>query len=368
MLSATLFGLAVSGCGDDKGAVKTKRKDITPQAQPAEGPPQPQPASTRTDAALPAPAQGLKDAVANLPADPVTRKRGLDQIFDRTQPVTAGTSALGYAPAEVRAPTQAEIDAKRAVVQAAYRGDRRGQSGDAPRAGTLPGVPLPDPSSAAGDPDVRAGGGAIVAFDAYMRDVLHEPGKVFSRAFWGARRSKSGDVAQRPTRVTIHHTDGKQTMTIEESARAVKNIQDFHQGPERGWADIGYHFLVDGGGNVFEGRHADVLGAHTYAHNDGNLGIANLGNYERDQVTDAQKTTLVRLITFLALKYNIDPRQNGFIHGHHDFTQNNTDCPGKNLDRFVKGELPGLVVQDAATLLAKNGKGFVPVLITHPSA
>ena len=37
---------------------------------------------------------------------------------------------------------------------------------------------------------------------------------------------------------------------------------DLHMGPERGWADIGYHFVIDGSGRVFEGRHADVLGAH----------------------------------------------------------------------------------------------------------
>ena len=53
----------------------------------------------------------------------------------------------------------------------------------------------------------------------------------------------------RPTHVTVHHTEGPQTMTASATAAAVKNIQSYHMANtdgRHGWDDIGYHFLIDG--------------------------------------------------------------------------------------------------------------------------
>src|SRR5206468_2171048 len=102
-------------------------------------------------------------------------------------------------------------------------------------------------------------------------------------------------------------TDGHPRTQLSDSIEEVRGIQAFHQGPERGWADIGYHFVIDGAGRVFEGRHADVLGAHAGGANMDNIGIAMMGDYNRDQLSADQKTALRRLITFLALRYRVDP-------------------------------------------------------------
>ena len=368
LLAAGLAILAFSGCDESGGTVKTKADAASAQT-PVTAAVAPAPAAVPSQAEIPPQARALQDTVADLPATPTTAKRTLDGIFDNNH--AAGDPALvSYHPTRptVTAPPQADIDAKRKQVQAAYANTplHRSGKGDQPVAGTLPAVPLPSPTDAAGDANVRGGGATLVAFDAYLRDTFGEAGKVFSRAFWGAAASRSAPVHQNPTRVTIHHTDGPQTMTVDQSRATVKSIQEFHQRSEklggREWADIGYHFLIDGGGNVFEGRHADVIGAHVWQHNTNNIGIANIGDYNRDQLTEAQKTTLKRLIVFLALKYHTDPRQSGFIEGHHHFTQNDTDCPGKNVDAFLP-ELRRLVGEDAVAVISQ-GTGFVPLLVS----
>ena len=57
----------------------------------------------------------------------------------------------------------------------------------------------------------------------------------------------------------------------------VKTIQDFHQN-DRGWVDIGYHFLVGENGKVYQGRGWNRQGAHSTGWNDDAYG-KNFINY-----------------------------------------------------------------------------------------
>ena len=56
----------------------------------------------------------------------------------------------------------------------------------------------------------------------------------------------------------------------------IRSIQAYHM-DTRGWCDIGYHFLVAGDGQVFEGRPYALLGAHTGGQNSGNIGVSFIG-------------------------------------------------------------------------------------------
>lgn len=170
-----------------------------------------------------------------------------------------------------------------------------------------------------------APGGAVVAPRGPQDPTATRP-TVHSRAEWGAvapAQPYSPDPL--PWRVTLHHSDGKYTRSLEESEAEARFIQDFHI-HGRGWNDIGYHFLVDPLGNVLEGRPEGVLGAHTLSNNEGNVGIVLLGNYHppvNNRPTQAQLEAVAALGKYLVARYGIDPKS---LKGHRDYK--GTDCPG----------------------------------------
>ncbi len=237
----------------------------------------------------------------------------------------------------------------------------------APRAGTLPDVLPP------------AHGSVLSQFDAFQHEMARMG--VFSRVFqlltradWHARPPKHPPTPTDDTRVTVHHTVTAQTFKLADTIRIVRAIQYYHMyGRARVgkdiWDDIGYQYLIDGEGRVVQGRHVDDLGAHTRHANAGNIGIAMIGNYDKDRLTEAQKESLRQLVTFLALKYRIDPRQPGFLEPHTHF--NYTDCPGKNVTAYLnvlRGEINQKTL-DAIRALKPEAVAddFQPMVVTLPA-
>ena len=135
-------------------------------------------------------------------------------------------------------------------------------------------------------------------------------------------------------RLTLHHAAGWQAWTIDQGKEQVKAIQEFHQNG-RGWNDIGYHFLVDLGGNIYQGRPETVLGAHVGGANTGNIGVCILGCYHPpetgwacfDTMTDETENALIHLYAWVAENYSVDPQ---VLLGHRDYF-GNTACPGDNV-------------------------------------
>ncbi len=148
---------------------------------------------------------------------------------------------------------------------------------------------------------------------------------VFERLAWKALAPRDPYEQHIPYRFTQHHTSGKRTFKLEDSIIEMQLIQEFHQ-EGRGWSDIGYHFVIDGAGRIFEGRPTDALGAHVKDENQGNIGISLMGSYQapfNDQVTPKQLESIMTLYLWLASNYKIDPET---LKGHRDYK--NTDCPG----------------------------------------
>jgi len=106
----------------------------------------------------------------------------------------------------------------------------------------------------------------------------------------------------------------------------VKEVRRWHV-DERGWRDVGYHFLVRLDGTIEEGRPIEMTGAHTKGHNWDSIGIAYVGGMSsdgeqsqpKDTRTDAQKDALVDLICQLHDCYG------GTVYGHRDFSSK--ACP-----------------------------------------
>jgi hypothetical protein len=160
---------------------------------------------------------------------------------------------------------------------------------------------------------------------------------VQSRSVWGAAapNRRNLDTMTKVTRLTVHHSAVYFRDTrLQTCAAQLQKIQRDHmQGS--GWADIGYHYLIDPAGRVWEGRELRWQGAHAEGRNNiGNIGICLLGNFMRgregQQPTPNQVATLRHLVGQLAQQYSIGADG---IFCHRDFKA--TECPGPLLQPIV---------------------------------
>ncbi|MFF7274437.1 peptidoglycan recognition protein [Streptomyces griseorubiginosus] len=140
---------------------------------------------------------------------------------------------------------------------------------------------------------------------------------IVSRADWGADESLSPDPSEYNADVKavfVHHTAGSNDYTCAESASIVRAIYAYHTAPApdgNGWNDLGYNFLVDKCGTIFEGRKGGVdqpvLGAHTYGWNRESTGIAVIGEYTSAGASTAALTSVARIAAWKLGQYGVDP-------------------------------------------------------------
>jgi hypothetical protein len=137
-------------------------------------------------------------------------------------------------------------------------------------------------------------------------------------------------------RITVHHTAGQLTTDAwKPTAGELENIREFHSGSnttDRNWADIAYHFVVDRAGRVWQARPLAYQGAHVHLHNEHNLGIVLLGNFDTQSPAAAQLVSLAAFIPFLRQLYAV-PLNEIFTHG--ELSENHTACPGKRLQSIM---------------------------------
>lgn len=142
---------------------------------------------------------------------------------------------------------------------------------------------------------------------------------IVSRKGWGADeslRSGNPDYTE-PVKVGfVHHTDTTNSYSPSESAGIVRSIYAYHT-KSRGWSDIGYNYLVDKYGTVFEGRYGGidraVMGAHTGGFNSHSFAASLMGNYASAQPSSAMLTSLERLFAWKLGRYYLDPRGTGTL-------------------------------------------------------
>ena len=201
--------------------------------------------------------------------------------------------------------------------------------------------------------------------------------RVLSRAEWGSPDPNGTLLQSNPyycgkyvddwaphymkplNRVMIHHTVTAGNSAG--SAAEVRGIWQYHTCSE-GWGDIGYNYLVDKAGWVFQGRYFDpsrtatdgeVVGGHTYSFNDSSIGIAALGNFSTQGATGPLMNSIAHIAGFKLAPYyqgpsssyvdeGISPQtaaESGTparggkwqyrLGGHRDYLA--TACPGNNL-------------------------------------
>jgi N-acetylmuramoyl-L-alanine amidase len=137
---------------------------------------------------------------------------------------------------------------------------------------------------------------------------------LIDREAWGANetiRRAQPSYATALQFALVHHTAGTNSYTASQSAAIVRGIEVYHV-KGNGWNDIGYNFLVDKYGQVFEGRYggADkpVIGAHAEGFNTGSVGVAVLGTYGSSAPPALARTALAKLLAWRLDIAHVDPK------------------------------------------------------------
>lgn len=185
-------------------------------------------------------------------------------------------------------------------------------------------------------------------FEPASLPTLEKP-PIKTRAQWGAnegyRFDNEGEAWVREYRevekVIIHHTV---TPNEGDPLAMIRSIYYYHA-VERGWGDIGYNYLVDRFGNIYEGRFGgdNVVGGHAYQYAFGSSGIGTMGNFAIADVPENCQAAIVAIAAWVGR--NLDPLgSSDFLEapnlpnicGHRDVTQDT--CPGD----FLYADLPAI--------------------------
>ncbi|HLT85828.1 MAG TPA: N-acetylmuramoyl-L-alanine amidase [Phototrophicaceae bacterium] len=198
------------------------------------------------------------------------------------------------------------------------------------------------------------------SFGVKSSSTVRQP-SIVTRAQWGADDSRvrhSDHVALRAA--VIHHTAGTNSYTQAQSASIVRGIHYYHA-VTRDWGDIGYNFLVDRFGTIYEGRKGSltakpgqmVIGAHAAPRNTNTMGLSVMGDFTKARVPQAAMDAFADVIAWQFSLAGLSATEKsgltstgtyarpagqnlGRVFAHRDVS--NTACPGDEIYSRI-GEL-----------------------------
>lgn len=205
-------------------------------------------------------------------------------------------------------------------------------------------------------------------------------GVALSRAAWNADESLRFDrrgrevwppVFQTVQKLVVHHTAGTNDDADPEAARSTIRSMYYYHAVTQGWGDIGYSFLVDRFGNVYQGRWSGsrdatsgedgagrgVTAGHAFGYNSGTVGVALLGTLTSQGPSGEATEALKRFLVAKASAHGVDATgrstytspvngtQAAFpnISGHREVPDNATECPGDYFLADAQAGLPAVV-------------------------
>ena len=140
---------------------------------------------------------------------------------------------------------------------------------------------------------------------------------------------------ERPWRwIVIHHSATENG--------CADSFDKMHRG--KGWDELGYHFVICNGNGGPDGQvqvgsrwlkqkwGAHAGGTPDNAYNNYGIGICLVGEFTSRPPTEAQLSSLRRLVSFLAERYNVDP---ACVIGHRDAPGTKTECPGNAMEKHL---------------------------------
>lgn len=137
--------------------------------------------------------------------------------------------------------------------------------------------------------------------------------RIITRAEWGADeswRSSGPGVADELVMAHVHHTVNSNSYSRSDAAALVRGIYRYHT-KTRGYSDIGYNFIVDRYGQIFEGRKDSIylpkIGGHAAGFNSGSTGIALLGTFTSSSPPGDMVRSLRRLLAWKLDYHHVPP-------------------------------------------------------------
>ncbi|MEU1535460.1 peptidoglycan recognition protein family protein [Streptomyces fagopyri] len=178
--------------------------------------------------------------------------------------------------------------------------------------------------------------------------------RIVTRRGWGANeglRERGLVYTEKVKAAFVHHTASGNNYRCSQASSVIRSIYRYHV-VSSGWRDIGYNFLVDKCGTIYEGRAGGVgkpvMGAHTLGFNSDSMGIAVLGSFATTRPAAAALSAIARLTAWKLGLYGVNPRGKTYlksgggnlyrkgknvrlnvISGHRDGFA--TECPGRLL-------------------------------------
>ena len=222
-------------------------------------------------------------------------------------------------------------------------------------------------------------------------DVTPEP-QIFSRAQWGAnekiKRTSTPEYGEIHGGF-VHHTVNANNYTKAEVPAIIRSIYAYHV-QSRGWNDVGYNFLIDKFGRIWEGRYGGVdrpvVGAHTESYNYYGFGVSAIGNFDIKKPPEALIQAEGALFAWKLSLHGVSASATNVAIGPRTFSSSimahrdtkSTACPGRYLyarmddiralaasvqhgweGRNLDSDLAGSSYPDLVVRRASDGEGFV---------
>jgi SpoIID/LytB domain protein len=202
--------------------------------------------------------------------------------------------------------------------------------------------------------------------------AVGQPG-IILRSAWHARSQgdcSSPRYGSSTQAAVIHHTVGSNSYSKSESPGIVRSIQAYHM-EANNWCDIGYNFLVDRYGQIFEGRGGGIARPVRAAHsgnakvNELTVGVSLMGTFTNTAPTAAMKSAAARLVAWRFSIGHVPAKGTvsiggetlNRIAGHRDVV--GTACPGQYAYAWL-GASGGL--RDTVARIIANGGTPTPTI------
>lgn len=125
--------------------------------------------------------------------------------------------------------------------------------------------------------------------------------------------------------VFLHTIAVEYTKTsFDDSVKHLRAIENYHHDVNK-WSGIGYSWIIDTQGRIFEGRGSRVSGAHTQGHNSTAYGVAFFGHGDKQAATNEQVEAFKALLRYLVLDLKV-LKENYIVRGHREVSPKS--CPG----------------------------------------
>ena len=204
------------------------------------------------------------------------------------------------------------------------------------------------------------------------------------RSSWDSDRPPTGPLSSEDVKfLIVHHSASHNGHTSADTPDILRGWFDYHTGPDRGWNDIAYNFIIDSEGVMWEGRQGSLAGAVAGDATGGNQGYTQLvcviGDFNTGQPTGAALDSLRTMLAWLADRHGVSTAPGAqvtftsrgsnrwsagtevatpTIGGHRDMSK--TSCPGDSLYSYVVGGL-------TADVEAARGGGSPAPTTTSPT-